>query len=284
MTELAHRTIPVVGAPIHYVECGSGEPVVLVHGFPEFWYSWREQIPALSSAGFRAVALDLPGYNLSHKPQSLDAYAPGAIAEALVVFIEEIGRPVSLVGHDWGAVACWLLAARRPEILRKLAIVNIPHPGTLRAIRHRGRQVLRLSYQLLFRPRVTESLLRARRFFLLRMLMKAGSRRKEAFTPDVFLEYERAWSQPGALTGMLNYYRAIARARRSRGAHPPQRVRVPTLLIYGAEEPVFLRETIEASAKFVDDLRIETLQRAAHFAHQDEPDAVNGLLIEFLRG
>ena len=269
---------------IHYVEQGEGTPVVLLHGFPEFWYSWREQIPELAATGFRAIAPDLRGYNLSSKPQRLGSYRLAEVVADIAALVEHrCGGRAHLVGHDWGAFVAWLLAMHRPELVERLVSINIPHPGAVRLAMRRPDQMVRLSYQAFLQlPFLPEALLRARRFRRMKGAMKRLSKRPEALTPDVLARYEEAWDQPGALHGMLSYYRALLRRRRGFSSPGKPIVRIPTMLIWGLEDPFFIGPVMEATAEFATDLRIERLTGAGHFAQQDRPELVNKLIISFL--
>src|SRR5213076_2300927 len=202
-----HRFAAVNGVRLHWVEAGAGPLVVLLHGFPEFWYSWRRQIPALVRAGFRIIAPDLRGYNQSGKPRGVAAYRMTTIVQDVAALIARSGDvPCDVVAHDWGGVAAWLHAMTHPDQLRRLVVLNSPHPVPFRReLRRSSEQRIRALYMLFFRlPVLPELFLRLGG---LRWMMSAAGR----FTPDDLREYAHAWRQPGAITGMVNYYRAIGR-------------------------------------------------------------------------
>src|SRR5687767_11483549 len=163
-----HRRIAVNGIHLHCVEIGAGSPVVFLHGFPEFWYSWRHQLSALAAAGFRCLAPDLRGYNTSDRPRGVPAYRAAELVKDLADLIRSTGEPACLVGHDWGGVLAWRLAARHPELVRKLAVLNAPHLGRYQeALRRHPGQWLRSAYVLLFQvPGLPEWLFRAGDFAL----------------------------------------------------------------------------------------------------------------------
>ncbi|MEO8036130.1 MAG: alpha/beta hydrolase [Acidobacteriota bacterium] len=279
---LAHRQVVVGEVSLHYVEAGQGPLVVLLHGFPEFWYSWRSQIPAIARAGYRVVAPDLRGYNLSSKPPGTDAYRVVAVVQDIAGLIVRMNQPPCvLVGHDWGGVIAWFLPMLHPGLVRKLVILNSPHPVPLsREVRHSKGQKLRLAYQALLQPpRLPELFLRAFRFAALRMML----RRAGNFSTAEIAHYVEAWRQPGALTGMTNYYRALRRHRAE--LRPLVRpIDIPTLLIWGERDPVFTRATTENFVEYVPDLRIERVADAGHFVQTDAPDRVNKALAAFLKG
>lgn len=260
---------------IHYIDSGNGPIVVLIHGFPEFSYSWRKQIPALHAAGFRTIAIDLPGYNESEKPRDVDAYSLSSVVKQVARLIEHLGAPVMVVGHDWGALTAWFLAMTRPELVRKLVVLNVPHPAAFsREMRRSTRQKLKMAYQLLFQPPVIPEMLM--RVALPLMLRKGGR-----FTEDEIAEYKKAWAKPGALRGMANYYRAM-RTHRHDLRKLIAKIELPTLLIWGEYEPVFNRESSEGFDEWVTNARVARVARAGHFVQTDQPEKVNEILIEFL--
>ncbi|HEX9161349.1 MAG TPA: alpha/beta hydrolase [Thermoanaerobaculia bacterium] len=274
MNELSHHRAHVNGVDIHYVEAGRGPLVVLLHGFPEFWFSWRNQIPALAAAGFRVVAPDLRGYNESSKPPAVSDYRLTAIATDIAALIEHLGAPCVLVGHDWGGATAWLVAMMRPELLRRLVVINIPHPAPLlRELKRSTRQKLKMTYQLFFQPPLLPELLMP--LVLPLLLRRAGRFRREEIR-----EYRPAWRSFAARRAMANYYRAIRKYRRE--IRPlMRRIDVPTLLIWGEREPVFLRETSEDFDEHVPNLRIARIAGAGHFVQTDAPEIVSELLVEF---
>ena len=260
---------------LNRVESGKGATVVLVHGFPEFWHSWRKQIPALNAAGFRTIAIDLPGYNDSPKPREIEAYRLMNVVAQIASLIEEVGAPVMLVGHDWGALASWFLAMTQPKLLTKLVILNTPHPAALaREMRRSRRQRMNMLYQLFFWPPLLPE-------FLLPRLLPWLMPRMGRFTADEIREYKRAWNKPGVPRGMANYYRAIRKYRGElRRLIAP--IHIPTQLIWADREPVFTRPSSEDIEEWVPNLRVERVARAGHFVQTDQPEIVNEILIRFL--
>ncbi|MBK5260774.1 MAG: alpha/beta hydrolase [Thermoanaerobaculia bacterium] len=275
VAQTSHRAA-VNGVGLHYVEAGTGPLVVLLHGFPEFWYSWRNQIPALANAGFRVVAPDLRGYNESSKPDAVGDYRITTVAADIAALIESLGAPCVLGGHDWGGLAAWTVAMTRPELLRKLVILNMPHPVPLsRELRRSMQQKLRLAYQLFLQPpRLPELMMRA----ILPLMMRTAGR----FTSAEIVEYRRAWARPGARRAMANYYRAVRR----HGGELRKIIRpieMPVLMIWGENDPVFMRATTEDFDEYVPNLRIVRIADAGHFVQTDEPELVSDLMIEFAR-
>jgi epoxide hydrolase 4 len=271
---------------LHYVEAGDGPLVVLLHGFPDFWYSWRFQIPALAAAGFRVIAPDMRGYNLSSRPSSVSSYAPAKLAADVRDLITERGASRAfLAGHDWGAAVAWLAAMRHPEAVERLAILNVPHPRRMvEALRRPGRQLARSWYMFFFQvPGLPERLLAAGDWRGLRQPFSEA--RPQAFTATDIERYKQAWSQPGAITAMLNYYRASIRRPPggvSGRSLPP--VEAPTLVIWGERDRHLGAELAEPYAADVPALeRVVRLPEASHWVQHDEPDRVSELLIDFFR-
>ena len=271
---------------LHYVEAGDGPLVVLLHGFPDFWYSWRFQIPALTGAGFRVLAPDMRGYNLSSRPSSVSSYAPAKLAADVRDLIAERGASRAFVaGHDWGAAVAWLTAMRHPDVVERLAILNVPHPRRmLEGLRRPGRQLARSWYMFFFQvPWLPERLLAAGDWRGLRQPFSEA--RPGAFTAADIERYKQAWSQPGAITAMLNYYRASIRRPPggvSGRSLPP--VEAPTLVIWGERDRHLGAELAEPERRDVPHLeRVVRLPAASHWVQHDEPDRVSELLIDFFR-
>jgi epoxide hydrolase 4 len=286
MAGWSERVTPLrTGVDLHLVEAGEGEPVVLLHGFPEFWYSWRAQIPALAAAGHHVLAPDLRGYNLSSRPSGISNYSIDALGDDVIALIEQLDTSVALVGHDWGGVIAWRIASRRPELLRRLVVINIPHPRALRRALRSPLQWVRFGYLLFFQlPILPELLLRAGNYRLLRTTLRRLIRNERALSPAAMEHYLAAWSRPGALRAMLDYYRALLRRTpRQQAKRAAPDGAVPTLLVWGAGEPVFRGRAFRWSAELAPEVRLVRVENAGHFAHQDQPERVNELLIDFLR-
>jgi pimeloyl-ACP methyl ester carboxylesterase len=274
---LQHKTAQVGDVTLHYVEDGEGPLVVLLHGFPESWYSWRHQIPALVAAGFRVIAPDLRGYNDSSKPADVAAYRITEIVKDIAGLIVQSGdSPCRVVAHDWGGVAAWFHAMMHPEQIERLAVLNSPHPVPLsREVRRSMQQKLRLSYQLFFRMRLLPNLFIR---FCGGMLLRGGGR----FTPEDVATYRKQWRKAGAIDGMLNWYRALPKSR-SELRQFVRPIEAPVMIVWGDHDPVFTLPTIENFSEYVPNLRVERISTAGHFVQTDEPARVSELLIDFLR-
>lgn len=260
---------------LHYDQEGDGPLVVLLHGFPEFRISWKQQLPALAKAGFRAVAPDLRGYGESPKPRGIDAYRMTLVGGDVIELIESLngGQPCVLVGHDWGAACAWGIAQTRPDLLRKLVILNVPHPAAIaREVARSFRQKINLGYQVFFQLPLLPEL-------TMRLIGRRFLRRAARFTEQEIETYARQWR--GNLTPMINYYRAI---RKSRGEmrKSAKRIDVPTMIIWGENEPVFLDSALEDMEKWVSNVRIERIPGIGHFVQHDAAERVNQLLIEWV--
>jgi len=244
---LDERIHEVNGIELYAVEAGpaDGPLVILLHGFPEFSYGWRHQIGPLSAAGFRVVVPDQRGYGRSDKPDGIDAYRLPALGADVLALADAYGRErFHLVGHDWGGIVAWWVAAQHGERIERLAIANAPHPDVVRPFikRHPG-QLLRSYYVALFQlSRLPERLLAARDFLALRRVLQKTSW-PGTFTDEDLELYKDAWSRPGTLTAMLNWYRALVR----RPTAPAGRVQAPTRILWGKRDQALASGLAEAS-------------------------------------
>jgi epoxide hydrolase 4 len=270
--------VKVGDVALHVVSQGTGPAVVLLHGFPEFWYSWRWQLEALAAAGFTAIAPDLRGYNLSGKPAGVDSYRIEKVGSDIVELIRAAaGGRAHVVGHDWGGAVAWWLAATYPEHCDRLVTLNGPHGGALLRAARSPAQVLRSWYILFFQlPWLPERLV-LHPSFMRRTL------RHHAVTPATFSDqdlerYREAIQRPGAASAAINYYRAALHHL----PLPPRRVSRPTLVVWGDRDQSLGPEVLRALDGSASDQRIEHVPDAGHFVHQDRPDEVNRLLLEFL--
>jgi epoxide hydrolase 4 len=254
----------------------------MLHGFPEFWYSWRHQLPALAAAGYRAIAPDLRGYNESDKPPGVASYRSDKPVGDVAGLIESLGAgPAVVVGHDWGGVVAWLLVMRRPDLVRGLVVLNAPHPATfLRELSH-ARQFLRSWYMFFFQlPWFPEALLRFQNFRMLGHAFRAEPRHSDAFTSEDVRQYKQALAKPGALTAAINYYRAAFRYRRE-AEQTFRPVRGPALVIWGDRDCYLNPHVLDGLPAWAPDAQLVRLPNASHWVQNDEPDTVNRLLVEF---
>jgi pimeloyl-ACP methyl ester carboxylesterase len=290
---LQHTTLETNGVRLHCVQAGppEGELVILLHGFPEFWYGWRNQIEPLAQAGYRVLAPDQRGYNLSDKPQAVSAYRIDILAADVVGLIQALGRERALlVGHDWGAAVAWHTAMHYPQAIVKLGILNVPHPAVMvRTLRSNFRQIMKSWYIFFFQlPRLPEWTLSRNHYAAMRRMLKASSRR-DTFSAEALDRYVQAWRQPGALRSMIHWYRALFRSvvaateRPVEGAHP-KRVEPPTLMIWGARDIALDRSMAQPSIELCNQGRLVFFEQATHWVQHDEPQRVTRLLLDFLEG
>ncbi len=267
---------------------GDGPVVLLLHGFPENWRSWRHQLPALAAAGFRAVAVDLRGYNLTERPAGVEAYRLSRLCEDVQGLIAALGGgPAHLVGHDWGGAIAWTYAARRPADLLSLTILNAPHPRIFRRNLFRNfRQMRRSRYMFYFQiPWLPERLILANAKQNFDKVFRGWGRRKELFTDEVIAGFREPMTEPGALTAALNYYRAMFRSPRLyRQAGTFPKIAVPTLVIWGDDDRALGLELCDGLAdEMAAPFEIRHLANCSHWVQQERPEEVNEFLIEHLR-
>lgn len=261
-----------------------GELLILLHGFPETCRAWEPYLSAFAQAGYRVVAPDQRGYGGSDKPQEVAAYEPAMLMNDILGLIDACGRArAHAVGHDWGAFVAWSLAIHHPDRLEKMVVMNVPHPHVMgRRLRRDPRQMLRSWYMGMFQaPRLPEFVLRLRRHQVLKWML-TGTSRANAFTASQLQHYEQAWQQPGALTGMLNWYRAGVRTIRAAAAAPAVRVHVPTLILWGKQDVALVPEGAQDSADLCDDVRIRLWESNTHWLHHERRHDVQNHILNFL--
>ena len=257
--------------------------MVLLHGFPEFWYSWRKQIPALVEAGFHVIAPDMRGYNLSDKPSSVRAYRSELLTRDVARLIDAFGAErATVIGHDWGAAVAWSFAMAYPGRLERLGILNVPHPLVFFRALRTARQLRKSWYVFFFQvPGLPEIMARARNYAFLRAAFR-DSVLRGSFTIEDVERYIQAIGQPGALTAGINYYRALMRSGRG-SLRRVRRIEQPVLVIWGERDRYLGKELAEPPVAWVPNARVERLPAASHWVHNDEPERVNQLLLDFLR-
>ena len=269
---------------LHAVAAGpkDGPVVVLLHGFPEFWYGWRKQIGPLANAGFRVIVPDQRGYNLSSKPRGVTSYTLTELVSDVIAIADQLGyQKILLAGHDWGAVVAWATALLHSERVAKLAVLNVPHPSVMRRFLYtRAGQMLRSWYILFFQiPWVPDKIFSAFNFYVgTRALLRSS--RPGTFSPDDLTKYRAAWSQPGALTAMINWYRA---ALRYRIPFPDRRVCVPTRILWGERDKFLMSEMARESLPYCTSAEVFPFPDATHWLQHEEPEKVSQLLVELFQ-
>lgn len=275
---------------LHTILAGDpqGEPILLLHGFPEFWYGWRAQIDALAQAGFRVIVPDQRGYNLSDKPPHVKDYAIDTLAGDVVGLIDALGYDkVTLVGHDWGAAVAWWVATLYPNRLHRLAILNVPYPPLMFEQIRSGNygQLLKSWYIGFFQiPVLPEALLTFNNHASAVRALQSSSR-KGTFTPEDLALYRQAWSQPNAVKSMLNWYRAALRRGDSSGLsyNANHKNPVPTLILWGENDAFLSPELAQMSADLCEDVRLVYFKKTTHWIQHERPEKVNEHLINFAR-
>ncbi len=277
-----HEYINTNGIKLHYVTQGKGPLMLLLHGFPEFWYSWRHIIPAFAQA-FQVVALDLRGYNDSDKPSESSAYVMDELVKDVAGVISGLGHESCiLVGHDWGGAIAWNFAYAHPHQVEKLIVLNIPHPAKIMPGLFTPQQLLRSYYIFLFQlPLLPELLLQAFDYQAIARVIAGTALNKNAFTPEDIEAYKDAAAKRGALTAMLNYYRNIFSPHLV--SHNWTVLQVPTLLIWGEEDVALGKELTEGTAAYVEDLHIKYIPNSGHWVQQEQPGLVIQYIWEFLQ-
>ncbi len=277
-----HEYITTNGIRLHYVTQGEGPLMLMLHGFPEFWYSWRHLIPEFAK-DYKVVALDLRGYNESDKPQQQSAYVMSEFVKDVEGVIKGLGYDrCVLVGHDWGGAIAWNFAYAHPEMLERLIVLNMPHPAKFADGLRTPQQLLRSSYAFFFQlPVLPELLIQSSDYGAIESAFKGMAVNKTAITQADIEAYKDAASRRGALTAMLNYYR---------NAFPSMTLRdwsvlqVPTLMIWGEEDTALGKELTYGTQEFVRDFQIRYIPNCSHWVQQEQPELVNRYMREFLAG
>jgi pimeloyl-ACP methyl ester carboxylesterase len=277
----------VNGVRLHYVSCGEGPLILFLHGFPEFWYAWKNQLAEFGK-DHHAVALDMRGFNLSDKPTDVSQYGLDILVEDVRAFADHLSRNKRfvLVGHDWGGFVAWAFASAHPNALAKLVIINAPHPAVFaRLLMTDPVQQSASGYVEIFRSPQAEQILSANSFDVLaNRVMVFGS--KNGLRPEEKPEYLKAWSQPGALTGGLNYYRAnrLSAALANGAANPSSfTIHVPTLVIWGEKDPAMIPQNLDGLPEFVPQLTIHRLPESSHWLVHHQSPEVNELIRNFIQ-
>ncbi|WP_341526406.1 alpha/beta hydrolase [Nostoc sp. UHCC 0302] len=280
-SSLTHEYITTNGVKLHYVTQGEGPLMLMLHGFPEFWYSWRYQIPEFAQ-NFKVVALDLRGYNDSDKPEAQSAYVMDEFIKDVEGVIKGLGyQKCVLVGHDWGGAIAWNFAYAHPEMLERLIILNLPHPAKFAEGFRTPQQLVRSSYMFFFQlPWLPELLLQASDYQVIEMAFKGMAVNKNVFTQADIDAYKKAVAKPGALTAMLNYYRNVFEQKI---LNPNKGVlEVPTLMIWGEKDTALGKELSYGTEAYVRDFQIKYIANCSHWLQQEKPELVNQYMQEFL--
>ncbi len=266
------------GVRLHVLMAGEGTPVLLLHGFPQSSYAWREIVAPLVAAGYRVIMPDMRGYGLSDKPRSAAQYATPVLVSDMKNLLGTLGHGrAHVVGHDWGGVVAWHFTASHPELVDRLVIINGPHPDRIsERLRHSAAQRKKSWYIFFFQlPWLPELFLT--RPTTMRRLFMASAFKKEAFSDEVIDTYTRAVREPGAASGMLNYYRAAAR----RPTKPLAQIERPTLVLWGERDTALGADLLDRLGEHVRDLRVHRIPDASHWVVEEKPELVVSELTAF---
>ncbi|HLG95096.1 MAG TPA: alpha/beta hydrolase [Bryobacteraceae bacterium] len=286
--------VHVNGIRLHVVTAGKGPLILFLHGFPEFWYEWKNQLAEFGKDHL-AVAPDMRGYNLSDKPAELDQYKMNVLVEDVRALGDHFShqKKFILVAHDWGGAVAWAFAIAHPDMLDKLVIVNAPHPGVFgRLLATDPAQQRASQYMLMFRSPQAEQNLSANDYAWLVSAVLGEGLKNGVFTEEDKQTYIKAWSQRGALTGGLNYYRANEAgppaAAATASVSPPRdpgtlTVKVPTLVIWGEKDTALLTQNLDGLDKFVPQLTVKRIPDGSHWVVHEKRDEVNAAIREFIR-
>jgi pimeloyl-ACP methyl ester carboxylesterase len=290
---LKHDYAKINDIRLHYVTAGKGKLLMFAHGFPEFWYGWKNQITEFENE-YQVVAPDMRGYNLSSKPADVEQYRVEYLIEDLRLLAEYLGhKRFILIGHDWGGAVAWAFALRHPDYLEKLIIINAPHPGVFDRELHENPAQQRASqYMLMFRSSQAEQVLSANNYASLVESILGRGLKEGYFTAEDRNAYLEAWAQPGAITGGLNYYRAAkvgppseqgGQANGNFGTDTAVlTVMVPTLVIWGEKDQALLTGNLEGLDRFVPELTVKRIPDGSHWVIHEKPELVNGYIRDFI--
>lgn len=278
-----HREIMTNGIRMHYVTQGKGPLVVLLHGFPEFWYSWRHQIPFLAEHGYTVVAPDLRGYNDTDKPRT--GYDVPTLLRDIEGLVKGLGEEqATIVGHDWGGALAWSFAMDYPQLTRNLIVLNAPHPQALFRELRTFKQLRKSWYIFVFQlPWLPEIMLSRNNANSVGRMLNGSAVQKAAFPREVTAKYRAAMSKPGAMTAALNYYRQLFRRLPARSTTQEAHITAPTLLIWGEQDIALDIALTHGLEQWVDQLQIQYLPDSGHWVQQEQPEQVNQLMLAFLR-
>lgn len=281
LPSLQHDRIVSNGVQLHYVSQGEGPLMLMLHGFPEFWYSWRHQIPEFAK-DYKVVAIDLRGYNESDKPNDVSAYRINELVEDVKGVIQGLGyERCVLVGHDWGGAIAWNVAYTYPEFIDRLIVMNFPHPAKFKEGLLTPQQLLRSWYIFFFQlPWLPEWFLQAANYRRIANVFKKTVVDKNTFTSVDLDAYKTSAARPGALTAMLNYYRNLFRGDVIKQTW--SKLDIPTLLIWGENDIALGIELTYGTEKYVEHLTIRYIPKCSHWVQQEQPQRVNQYMREFL--
>ena len=286
---LHHEFANINGIKMHYVTIGEGPLIVFLHGFPEFWKSWKHQISFFSKK-FKVVALDMRGYGETERPIQVGEYRIEKLARDVTELIDSLGqKKATVVGHDWGGAVAWATAMMNPSFVEKLIVMNAPHPAIVQRNAFRNYAQMQKSWYMFFflLEKAPEKVLSSNNFEILKHMFEISIKRKDRFSLSDIEEYVSSWSKEGGITGGLNYYRANLNEEfwgNLGESIPFPKIKIPTLQIW-AEDDMFLgKELTEGTKEFVVDapFSLKVIPNCGHWVQQEAPEEVNQIMEEFL--
>jgi len=285
MDAIQYQIVRANGIDFNVAMAGSGERLALcLHGFPESSFSWRYQMPLLARLGYRVWAPDLRGYGRSSRPKGVEAYALEELQEDVASLIEAAGaKHVVLIGHDWGALIAWYYAMFGLPPISKLIIMNVPHPALAEQGLRTWRQLVKSWYIFFFQlPKIPEWLLARNSCEAIGRAFRRMAVDKSRFPDEVLRVYQDAAAQPGALTAMVNYYRALLRSLRRNRLRGTPRIDTPTLMIWGEADAALGKELTYGTGEYVSHLTLRYLPNVSHWVQQEAPETVNAMMEAWL--
>jgi pimeloyl-ACP methyl ester carboxylesterase len=285
---LQNEFVNVNGIRMHYVTIGKGPLIVFLHGFPEFWYSWRHQIPFFSKH-FKVVVPDMRGFGETERPTEIDQYRIEKLVTDIVELIHSLGQEkATIVGHDWGGIITWSIGMMAPDIVENLIIMDAPHPAVFQRNAFRNYEQMQKSWYMFFflLQNVPERVLSHNNFELLKHVFEVSIKRKKNFTQRDIEWYISSWSKEGGITGGINYYRSNLNAEfwgNLDESIPFPKIKSPTLQIWAGEDLFLGKELTEGTSEFVDALfSLKIIPNCGHWIQQEAPEEVNQIMDEFL--
>lgn len=282
-----HRFAETNGIRLHYVEQGDGFPVLFLHGFPELWYSWRHQIPALAGAGFRAIAPDMRGYGETDRPEGIEAYDIHHLVADMIGLLDALDLPRAvIVGHDWGGVIIWQMALMHPERVERVISLNTPFQRRSHRRPTEAYKQLpdgRFNYILYFQePGRAESDIEPDIESWLDTTIRGIATEQGFITGDTIKVFADAFRR-GGFTGPLNYYRNIDRNWETTAYLEGRQITMPALMICAENDPILIPQSAQRMPEYIPNLTMHLIKNCGHWTQQEQPDEVNRLILEFLQ-
>lgn len=280
LNDIQEKYIKTNNITLHTIIIGKGRPLILLHGFPDFWYGWKSVIPELKEK-FKLIIPDMRGYNLSDKPKGTQKYRIKYLIDDIKGLIEalDLEKPF-IAGHDWGGIVAWIFAEKYPELIQKLIILNSPHPKIFGILLRTNKAQQKASFYIFqFLKPGGEQFLFEDDFKWLKIALFGSLVNKGALDEFDKEQYINAWSQPNAIISGVNYYKANPSFDDFAGI-----IKVPTLVFHGMKDTALLPVILEGLEKYVKDLIIQKIPNSSHWVMHEEPQLISTKIIEFLEG